>query len=491
MPRLSERTVASLHERVAVPAYDRARVTAGVVHLGVGGFHRSHQAAYHDRLMNEGGPLDWGICGVGVLPADRRMREAMLAQDGLYTLVVKDPRGTVRPRVVGSLVEYLFAPDDPEAVVEKLADPATRIASLTITEGGYHVDDVTGAFDARAAGVAGDLREPGRPATVFGLVVEALRRRRERGLAPFTVMSCDNLQGNGDVARTAFATFAELRDPALGRWVRDEVAFPNSVVDRITPATTDVDRLAVRELFGIEDAAPVVCEPFTQWVLEGFEGDAPPYADAGVLVVDDARSHELMKLRLLNGGHQVLAYLGRLCGHRFVHEAVRDPDLGAFLAAYLDGEAAPTLDGVAPGEVAAFRDALPERFSNPAIADTLERLATDGSDRIPKFVLPVVRERLAAGRDVTLAATVVAAWTRYADGVDDSGEAITILDRRRDDLVRRAARRREEPGAFIADRAVFGDLAEQEGFMRPYLAALATIDELGARAVIAVAPSCD
>ena len=229
------------------PSYDRAQVTAGVVHFGVGGFHRAHQAMYHDRLMNDGKALDWGICGVGVMPGDRAMKEALDAQDGLYTLVVKHADGTYEPQVIGAIVEYLFAPDDPEAVIEKLASSTTRIVSLTITEGGYGVD-------------------PGSPA--FGLITEGLRRRRERGLEPFTVMSCDNLQGNGHLSRRAFTAFASLRDPELGAWVAHEVRFPNSMVDRITPVTTDEDRAEVRERFGVDDRWPVVCEPFTQWVLE-------------------------------------------------------------------------------------------------------------------------------------------------------------------------------------------------------------------------------
>ncbi len=488
MPALTERTLALLDDRFEVPAYGRREVTTGMVHIGVGNFHRAHQAAYHDRLLGEGGPLEWGICGVGVLPADRRMEQALLAQDGLYTLVVKHPNGLIEPRVVGSIVEYLFAPHDPEAVIEKLAAAATRVVSLTITEGGYGVDDVTGGFDATRPDVAHDLSRPGAesPRTAFGLVVEALRRRRNRGLEPFVVMSCDNLEGNGDVARTAFGTFARLLDPALGDWIHEEVAFPNSVVDRITPTTTDPDRLALRELFGIEDRVPVVCEPFTQWVLEGSRAEVlPPYADVGVRLVDDVRPYELMKLRLLNGGHQALAYFGRLCGYRFVHEAARDEYLGAFLAAYLDHEAMPTLSGVPAAELAAFRAALPERLGNRAIGDTLNRLAVDASDRIPKFLLPVVRERLARGEDVTRAAAIIASWARFAEGVDERGDAITLVDRRRDSLIARARRRRDDPDAFVSDPAVFGDLVEHEAFVAPYRAALASLDERGARATVA------
>ena len=243
---LNARTLKSVSERLPVPSYNRSLVTPGVVHFGVGGFHRAHQAMYHDRLMNEGNSLDWGICGVGVLAADRLMRDALDAQDGLYTLVRKDSDGTWEPRVIGSIVEYLFAPDDPQAVIEKMAAPSTRIVSLTITEGGYNISDITGEFDAANPDVVRDLEPDAVPRTVFGLVIEALRRRRSRGLAPFTVMSCDNLQDNGRLSQRVFTTFARLRDPDLGDWVEREVRFPNSMVDRITPVTTDADRAEIR-----------------------------------------------------------------------------------------------------------------------------------------------------------------------------------------------------------------------------------------------------
>jgi mannitol 2-dehydrogenase len=260
--------LSSSADAVPGPTYDRRRVTTGVVHFGVGGFHRAHQAMYHDRLMNDGKALDWGICGVGIMPADRRMKEALDAQGGLYTLVVKHSDGTYEPRVIGAITEYLFAPDDPEAVIEKLAAEATRIVSLTVTEGGYNIHNVTGDFDAVNPDVVHDLQPGATPRTTFGLITEALRRRRERGLQPFTIMSCDNLQGNGHLSQMAFTAFARLRDPELGGWVEREVEFPNSMVDRITPVTTDADRADVRERFGIDDKWPVVCEPFTQWVLE-------------------------------------------------------------------------------------------------------------------------------------------------------------------------------------------------------------------------------
>src|SRR3954451_16505331 len=308
MQPLNEKTLASLDASVTSPPYDRGRVRTGIVHIGVGGFHRSHEAVYIDRLLERGEAEEWGICGVGVLPSDRRMAEVMAAQDHLYTLVVKHADGTLEARVVGSIVEYLFAPDDPEAVIEKMADPQTRIVSLTVTEGGYHVSPVTGAFDPTDPDIAHDLQQGATPRTTFGLITEALRRRRERGSAPFTIASCDNIQHNGDVARSTFTAFAALQDPDLGVWMQREVSFPNSMVDRITPATTDEDRAEVAKRYGVDDGWPVVCEPFTQWVLEDRFGlGRPPVEDAGVQVVDDVEPYELMKLRLLNASHQALA----------------------------------------------------------------------------------------------------------------------------------------------------------------------------------------
>jgi mannitol 2-dehydrogenase len=485
MQPLDQKTLSALSASVPTPSYDRAAVRAGIVHIGVGGFHRSHEAMYIDRLLEQGKALDWGICGVGVLPSDRGMADVMAAQDGLYTLVVKHPDGTLEPRVVGSIVEYLLAPDDPEAVVEKMADEATRIVSLTVTEGGYNFSPVTGEFDAADPDVAADLQPGAAPRTTFGLVTEALVRRRERGLAPFTVVSCDNIQGNGDVARRSFTAFAGLRDRELGSWMEQTVPFPNSMVDRITPGTTDDDREEVRRRFGIDDGWPVVCEPFTQWVLEDrFSLGRPPLEDAGVQLVEDVEPYELMKLRLLNASHQGLAYFGYLAGYRLVHEAAQDALFQRFLLGYMEAEATPTLRPVPGIDLGEYRENLIARFSNPAIRDTLARLAFDGSERIPKWLLPVIRENLASGGEIRRSAAVVASWARYCEGLDEEGRPIEIMDRRRDRLMANAARQREDPLAFVADRELFGDLADDERFTEQYRTALDSLRERGARATL-------
>jgi mannitol 2-dehydrogenase len=470
---------------IPVPGYDRAAVTAGIVHFGVGGFHRAHQAMYLDRLMEQGLALDWGICGVGVMASDARMRDVMTRQDCLYTLVLKDPDGGWQPRVVGSIVEYLYAPDDPEAVIEKMADPGTRIVSLTVTEGGYNFSPVTGEFDAQNPAVQADLQPGAAPATTFGLVTEALVRRRERGLEPFTVMSCDNIPGNGHMAQEVFGAFAALRDPELGRWVRENVRFPNSMVDRITPVTTDDDRAEIAQRFGVEDGWPVVCEPFTQWVLEdSFSLGRPPLEQAGVQLVADVEPYELMKLRLLNASHQALCYFGYLAGYRLVHDVTRDPLFSTFLLDYMNREATPTLPPVPGIDLDSYKQQLIERFSNDAVRDTVARLCAESSDRIPKWLLPVVRANLEAGREVRLSAAIVASWARYAEGVDEQGEPITVVDRLADQLTATARRQRDEPLAFVADRTLFGDLVDNERFTEAYLDVLTSLHERGARATL-------
>ena len=483
MTALNQGNVGSLS--IPVPSYDRSQVKVGIVHFGVGGFHRAHQAMYLDQLMEQGKALDWGICGVGVMPFDLKMKEAMQSQDCLYTLVLKASDGTWDPRIVGSIVQYLYAPDDPEAVIERMADPSTRIVSLTVTEGGYNFHPATGEFDETNPDVQADLAPGAVPATTFGLVTEALVRRRSRGIEPFTVMSCDNILGNGHMAEKVFTAFARLRDPELGEWVASNVRFPNSMVDRITPVTTDEDRAQISERFGVEDAWPVVSEPFTQWALEeNFTSGRPPFEEVGVQVVTDVVPYELMKLRLLNASHQALCYFGYLADYRLVHEVAQDPLFANFLLDYMNREATPTLAPVPGIDLDAYKLQLIERFSNAGVRDTVARLCAQSSERIPEWLLPVVQENLAAGRDVTLSAAVVASWARYAEGVDEQGEPIEVVDRLADTLQQIAAQQRENPLAFVENRELFGDLANESAFTEPYLNALNSLHTKGARATL-------
>lgn len=482
---LNAANLAGLPAGLAVPSYDRSALRTGIVHFGVGGFHRAHEAMYLDRLMNDGRAFEWAICGVGVMPGDRRMQEVLDRQDGLYTLVVKAPDGSLEARVIGSITEYLFAPDDPAAVIEKMASPEVRIVSLTVTEGGYNFNAVTGEFMADNPDVRHDLQPGAAPRTTFGLITAAIERRRQRGVPAFTIMSCDNIQGNGDAARRSFVAFARLRDPGLAAYVAENVHFPNSMVDRITPVTTDDDREQVRKQFGVDDGWPVVCEPFTQWVLEdSFGAGRPPFEDAGVQVVADVEPYELMKLRLLNASHQALCYFGYLAGYRLVHDVAQDPLFARFLLTYMEREATPTLAPVPGVDLREYQHQLIDRFSNAQVRDTVARLCAESSDRIPKWLLPVIRHNLDTGGDILLSTAVVASWARYAEGVDEQGRPIEVVDRLRDTLVATAQRQHEEPAAFIANRELFGDLVDNERFVSAYLSVLSSLHHKGAKATL-------
>ncbi|WP_036320917.1 mannitol dehydrogenase family protein [Microbacterium indicum] len=487
--RPSDATLASIAARgVATPAYDRSRVTPGIVHFGVGGFHRGHMAMVLDDLHAQGLAMDWGIVGAGLLPGDAAMRDALAAQDHLYSLVLKHPDGSRDRRIIGSIVDYRFGPDDPGALVALMASPEIRIVSLTVTEGGYNVNPVTGEFVADEPSIAADaaaIREGRDPSTVFGYVVEALRRRRAEGTTPFTLQSCDNIAGNGRVARTMFCAFARLVDPELADWIERSVAFPNAMVDRITPVTTDADRAELREQAGVDDAWPVVAEPFFQWVLEdAFVDGRPPYEEARVQVVDDVVPYEHMKLRLLNASHQGLAYFGTLAGHTYAHEAMADADIAAYLRRYMDEEGTPSLDPVPGIDLDAYKDTLIERFANPEIRDTLARLGAESSDRIPKWLVPVILDNLASGAPVEVSAAICASWARYDEAVDEQGDPITVVDRFADELKRVAATQAEDPLAFVRLEQFFGDLATRDAFTTPYLAALASLHERGAQETV-------
>jgi mannitol-1-phosphate/altronate dehydrogenase len=480
---LRDATLRSLPAEVAVPTYERRQVQRPIVHLGVGGFHRAHQAVYLDDLAERRVTSDWGERGVGLLPGDQRMAAALEPQQCLYTVVERSAeRDTAR--VVGSLGEYAFAPGEPQRVLGWLSDPATRIVSMTITEGGYLVDDKTGVFDAQNPTVEADT-DAEVPKTAFGYLCVALQRRRDAGNAPFTVMSCDNLQGNGGIARTAVTSFARLRNDALANWIESEVAFPNAMVDRITPQTTDADRAMVAETFGIVDDWPVVTEPFKQWVLEDtFPNGRPPLEEVGVQIVPDVHPYETMKLRLLNGSHQAMAYLGYLAGYRYVHDAMADADLRRLIVRMMDEEITPLLPPVPGIDLTEYKHTWIERVLNPKIKDTLARLAFGGSDRMPKFLLPSIAEALAQGRPHHLLTLATVGWLRYLRGVDEQGAPIVLQDDRADELRVLANHGLTDPRPLLSVRRVFGDLGQNEEFVRELSSALRDLDARGARGVL-------
>jgi mannitol 2-dehydrogenase len=460
--RLNNATLRQLP--IPTPGYDRGGIEVGIAHFGVGGFHRAHQAMYIDRLLRRGLARDWGICGIGVMPADRRMRDVLHAQDGLYTLILEHPDGGREARVIGSIVDYRYAPDDPESTIELLAAPATRIISMTITEGGYQVRSAR---------------------SVFGLIVEALARRRDRGISAPTIVSCDNIEHNGLVARRAVIDHAELLHRDLAGWVAEHTRFPCSMVDRITPVTTpDIVAAAERE-FGVADEWPVVAEAFTSWVLEDdFADGRPPLDEAGVLLVDDVGPYESMKLRLLNAGHQCLCYFAWLCGYRMVHDAARDELFAEFLLAYFDSEAIPTVPPVPGIDLVEYSRELIARFANPGVRDTVARLCAYSSDRIPKWLVPVIRDNLASGGPVRLAAATVASWARYTEGVDEHGQPIEVVDQLAESLMATARSQHAHPNAFIENTALFGDLALRPRFVEAYRWALDSLHARGARATL-------
>ena len=488
MTSLNAKTVSGLSPAVGIPHYDRSGITGGIVHFGVGAFHRSHEAMFIHRIL-ESGITDWGIVGVGTLPGDSAMRDALVAQDCLYTLVTTSPHGEVVPTVIGSIIEYIFAPDDAAAVLARIDAPTTRIVSLTITEGGYGVNDATGEFDPSDEATLADLAgfaSGAVPRSPLGFITAGLAARRAAGRVPFTVMSCDNIQGNGEMASNAIIAFAALVDPELAQWIVANVRFPNSMVDRITPATTDEMRTSVSERFGVEDRWPVLSESFEQWVLEdNFSDGRPPFELVGVQLADDVSPYEKMKLRLLNATHQAMSYLGLLSGAVYVHEVCRDELFSTFLRGYMSHEAIPTLEPVPGIHLEEYCAELMRRFGSEAIKDTLARQIVDGSERIPKFLLPVISDRLAAGESIRRSALVLAAWSRFIDGTSDSGAQLEPVDRRITGLMAALTAEKITPGAFLDYAAVFGELGTHPVLRAEFVAARSRLAAVGARVAMA------
>ncbi len=455
---LSTTTLSTIGTVATVPTYDRTAVRPSIVHVGVGGFHRAHLATYVDELLTAG-HTDWGIVGVGLLANDAAMADALGAQDGLYTLIARGA-GTTQIDVIGSIIDYLFVHDDVSPAIDAIAAPTTQIVSMTITEGGYPVDDSTSEF----------VTDRCRPGSAFDVIARGLEARRRAGGTPLTIMSCDNIMGNGGVARTATLGAAQSVGAELVAWIESSVSFPNSMVDRITPVTaaSDLDWLANH--VGIIDQWPVVAEPFRQWVIEDdFAGDRLPLEEMDVIVTDDIEPYELTKLRLLNAGHSCLAYLAALDGFELVDTAMADPTLRRFVETLLQREAKPTLPAAAGIDLDDYIESLIERFSNPAIGDQISRLCLDGSAKFPKFLIPTVQTQIAGDGHVTLSALALAGWCAYL-GQD---RADLSNDPHLDEAVTAAQRSVADPAAFLAFAPVFdSDLAESHAFVHAFVTAL-------------------
>ena len=483
--RLGQGTLTRLRPEVRVPRYERAALEPHTVHLGVGGFHRAHQAVYLDDLLAIEGTPRWGECGIGVLASDDRMRDALAGQDFLYT-VVERSAGEPAARVIGSMTGYVYAPAERERAIEVMAAPATRIVSLTITEGGYFLDEGTGEFVADHPEIEQDVRHPEAAKSSFGLIAEALDRRRMRGLPAFTVMSCDNLQGNGHVVEKVLLGYAGMRKAELRDWIAANVAFPNSMVDRITPQTTPGDVAFVRERFGVDDAWPVVTEPFRQWVIEDtFPHGRPEWERVGGEMVRDVAPYELMKMRLLNGSHLAMAYLGALKGYRYVHEVMADALFGEFIRAFME-EVTPVVPVIPGTSVTEYKATLMERFRNPTINDQVTRICSEGSAKLPKWLLPSITELTQKGLPTELLSLVVASWIFYlGHGLDETGRPLEIIDARATELRGIAAAAGGDPRQVLAVRSIFGErLPANERFVQAVRAGIERLASDGVDATI-------
>ena len=475
--QLQQQNIQEVGSRMPVPTYNRALDKTGIVHIGVGGFHRAHMAYYLHQLKNGGAASEWGICGIGLREADTKLHDIFNKQDHLYTLMVKHPDGKIEPEVIGSIVDFKMGITDPEPVIARMANADTRIVSLTITEGGYNFNPTTGEFNFDNPDIQHELRHPNDPITVYGFLTAALKRRRDNGLPAFTILSCDNIEHNGDMARKMLLSFAEAQDAGLAEWIAQEVCFPNSMVDRITPVTTQADIETLEQNYGVQDAWPVTCEPFIQWVVEDkFSNGRPAFEKVGVQFVPDVGPYEKMKLRLLNAGHSVLGLLGALHGHPTINACIEDQTFKSYLRAYLDQEATPILGNIEGIDLEDYKDSLLERFANPNIKDSVSRICSESSAKLPKFLMATIQDNLATGGSIKFATLVIAAWCYYSDkGMDKHGHPIEIIDAMSTELHQAAKQTKTDPLTFIRQESLFGNLIKNERFTKLYTEAVQKI----------------
>lgn len=486
-PVLSERSLEDLKElELQFPCYNRSSVQAGILHLGAGNFHRAHQCVYVDRLLELGKGSEFGIIGAGLLDIDKSVADALQAQDTLFT-VTEMSSGESSSAVIGSMIGYLRGFSNPQVVIDAIADPRIKIVSLTVTESGYFVEPSTGRLMTGHPDIAHDLATCGRerPRTVFGYLVAGLKERFARSAGPVTLLSCDNLQGNGDVLRETLREFASLAAPELLKEINSQVSFPNCMVDRITPRTSDEQRALIEERYGVRDQAPVVCEPYIQWVIEDhFAAGRPPLEEVGVQFTKDVKPYELMKLRLLNAGHSSMGYLGYLMGYRFIHEVARDPECAAFTRGFMDLEATPTLTPLPDVDFKLYKDSLQVRFANSSIKDQALRICSDGSGKIRSFILPIVRDCISKGIPYPRTALIIASWMRFVSGVDEQGDAIPLEDPLASTLKSLARGSSTDADALLDLKEVFGDLSGNTAFRKEVSGALAILYSLGARGAV-------
>lgn len=475
--KLNQTNISKIAEQIPCPTYEREQLKNGIVHIGVGGFHRSHQAFCIHQLLEKHGATDWAICGVGLREGDRNMADVLEAQDCLYSLVTQHPDGKVDSEIIGSITEYLLAVETPQLVIDKMAHAETKIVSLTITEGGYNFNPNTGEFNFENPDIHHDLLHPSKPKTVYGFLMAALRKRHNNGLAPFTILSCDNIQHNGDMARKMLLAFAKRQDEALAEWVANEVTFPNAMVDRITPVTTSEVTNYLEDTYGFHDQWPVVCEPFIQWVIEDkFCNGRPPLEIVGVQFVPDVTPYEKMKIRLLNAGHSVLGVPGAVHGHPTIDACMEDAVFAKFMRQFLDFEVTPILGEVEGINVEEYKDTLEVRFANANIKDTVSRICAESSAKLPKFLIPTLIENLEIGGSIKYATFVLATWCYYSHkAMDMNGKTLNIIDEQKDDLHQAAKGTEDNPIAFLLRSDIFGNLIDNERFVNEYISTVQTL----------------
>ncbi|UYV38313.1 mannitol dehydrogenase family protein [Rhodobacteraceae bacterium D3-12] len=480
--KLSDATLDQLS--IDHPRYDRSALTPGIVHIGVGNFHRAHQAWYLHRLMQAGKAQDWAILGAGVRPYDAEMRDKLLLQNCLTTLIKLDPNET-SAEIVGSMINYLPIEEGNSSLIVAMSDPAIRIVAMTVTESGYYVDPVTKGFDANHADIQHDAANPDAPRTAFGAMIAALRLRRAAGHGPFAGLSCDNLQGNGDILRQTVVSLARLSDPALADWIAANATFPNSMVDCIAPASGPKE-IALAHGFGVDDAAPVTHEAFRQWVIEdNFCAGRPNWDEVGATFSDDVHAYETMKIRMLNAGHQLLANLGEVLGVETISDCMAHPLIAAMFRKVQTEEIAPTVDPVPGMTPLAYLDLIERRFANPRIVDTTRRVAFDGSARHTGFVLPILRDQLVAGRSVSGLALSQALWARMCAGTRENGTEIAPNDPIWSELTHAARAAKIQPAVWLAQNRFYGDLGDAQPFVQAFESWLQMIWAEGCEATLA------
>ena len=467
LAKLADATLASVPSQVRVPTCDRATIKPGIVHIGLGNFHRAHQSWYLHRLMDQGEAMDWGIIGAGVRAGDEAQRLRLAAQDYLTTLIELDPKGR-SAEIVGSMIGFVPVETDNAALIAQMADPAIRIVALTVTEGGYYIDPVTKAFDASHADIQHDAAHPDQPTTAFGAMIAALKLRRDAGTGPFTCQSCDNLQGNGDILHQTVVSLACLSDPGLANWIDENCTFPNSMVDCIVPATGPKE-LALVETFGIADAAPVTHENFRQWVIEDkFCAGRPDWDKVGATFTDNVHAFEAMKIRILNGGHQLIANAGEVLSVVLISDCMEHGLIGDYLRKVARSEIAQQVADVPGMTPAAYVDLIDARFSNPEIIDTVRRVAFDGSSRQTGFILPTLRDALSQGTPFTGLALSQAIWARMCTGTREDGTEIEPNDPIWDKLTAAANSAKMNPQIWLDQQELYGDLAQNTQFAKEF-----------------------